>query len=81
MLKVSKLALRKVCIMSRICSVCSKGPQVANLVSNANNKVKRWVYPNVHTIRFVLKGDEKKSVHRSKVCTKCMKAGKVQKVI
>lgn len=67
--------------MSRVCSVCSKGPQVANLVSNANNKVKRWVYPNVHTIRFVLKNDAKGHVHRSKVCTKCVKAGKVKKVI
>jgi large subunit ribosomal protein L28 len=67
--------------MSRICSVCEKGPHVANLVSNANNRVKRWVYPNVHTVRFTLKGDAKGSVHRSKVCTKCVKAGKIQKVI
>lgn len=67
--------------MSRICSVCSKGPQVANLVSNANNRVKRWVYPNVHTVRYTLTGDVDKHVHRAKVCTKCMKAGKIKKVI
>lgn len=67
--------------MSRICTICSKGPHVANLVSNANNRVKRWVYPNVHTIRFTVKGDVNKSIQRSKVCTKCIKSGKVQKIV
>jgi len=67
--------------MARICTICEKGPTVANLVSNANNRVKRWVYPNVHTMRFMVKGDEKRSVRRAKVCTKCVKAGKVQKII
>jgi large subunit ribosomal protein L28 len=67
--------------MARICTVCDKSPQVANLVSNANNKVKRWVYPNVHTLRFTLTQDNKKRVQRGKVCTKCVKAGKVQKVV
>ncbi len=66
--------------MARICAVCDKGPTVANLVSNANNRVKRWVYPNVHTMRFTLAG-KKDRVYRDKVCTKCVKAGKVQKVI
>jgi len=67
--------------MARICAVCSKRPQVANNVSNANNRVKKWVYPNVHTMRFTITGSKKNEVHRGKVCTKCVKAGKVQKVI
>ena len=67
--------------MANICTICTKRPQVANLVSNANNKVKRWVYPNVHTIRFMVKGDAKKSIRRSQVCTQCVRSGKVQKVI
>ncbi len=67
--------------MSRICAICCKGPQVANLVSNANNRVKRWVYPNVHAMRYTIVGDPKKGVSRGKVCTKCVKAKKVQKVI
>ena len=65
--------------MSNKCVVCSKGPRVANRVSKANNKTKRWVYPNVHTIRFVFKGQ--KNVNRGAVCTKCVKAGKVEKVV
>ncbi|MCK4651304.1 50S ribosomal protein L28 [Candidatus Babeliales bacterium] len=65
--------------MANICVICGKRPRVANLVSNANNKVKRWVYPNVHVIRFTLKGQ--KNIKRGPVCTKCVKAGKVEKVI
>ncbi|MGB8367432.1 MAG: L28 family ribosomal protein [Candidatus Babeliales bacterium] len=67
--------------MARICSICKKRPQVANLVSNANNRVKRWVYPNVHAMRFTRVGSAKRTVERGKVCTKCVKAGKVKKVI
>ena len=66
--------------MSRICCVCDKRPQVANMVSHANNKVKKWVYPNVHKMRFVM-ASSGSSVHSGNVCTKCVKARKVQKVI
>lgn len=67
--------------MARICTVCDKRPQVVNNVSNANNRTKRWVYPNVHMMRFTLTGTDGRSVHRGKVCTKCVKAGKVRKVV
>lgn len=67
--------------MSRICSVCNKCPQVGNLVSHAKNRTKRWVYPNVHTIRYSLVNETPKKVKRGAVCTKCVKAGKVEKVI
>jgi large subunit ribosomal protein L28 len=65
--------------MANVCAVCNKRPQVVNNVSNANNKTKRWVYPNVHMMRFRLKGQA--SIKRGSVCTKCLKAGKVEKVI
>lgn len=67
--------------MSRICQICGKKPQVANMVSHANNRVKKWVYPNVHRIRYTLTDSADKKVHAGKVCTKCMKAQKIQKVI
>lgn len=67
--------------MARICEICDKRPQVANLVSNAKNRVKRWVYPNVQSMRYTKKGDPKKKVHRGTVCTKCVKVGKVSKVM
>lgn len=67
--------------MSRICGVCGKRPQVANIVSHANNRTKKWVYPNVHKMRYTLTGCADNKVHSSKVCTKCVKAQKVTKVI
>lgn len=67
--------------MSRICTVCDKRPQVVNMVSHANNRVKRWVYPNVHKLRFKYTNDASNEVHAGKVCTKCVKAKKVTKVI
>jgi large subunit ribosomal protein L28 len=66
--------------MARICAVCGKRPQVGNLVSNANNRVKRWIYPNVHAMRFVRVSSGSACVERGKVCTRCVKAGKVNKV-
>jgi large subunit ribosomal protein L28 len=67
--------------MSRICAVCGKRPQVANIVSHAKNRTKKWVYPNVHKMRFVMVECPDKGVHTGKVCTKCVKAQKVQKVV
>ena len=67
--------------MARRCGVCGKGPQVANSVSNAKNRVKRWVYPNVQMMRYTKKGDSSPKVHRGNVCTKCVKCAKVTKVM
>ncbi len=67
--------------MSRICSGCKKRPIVVNDVSHANNKVKRWVYPNVHVMRFIFTSDPDKHVHRGAVCTKCIKSGNLKKVL
>lgn len=67
--------------MAYICSICGKRPQVANIVSHANNRTKKWVYPNVHRMRYTLTGQNDRLVHAGKVCTKCVKAKKVQKVL
>ena len=65
--------------MANICVVCGKRPQVVNNVSNANNKTKRWVYPNVHLMRFRYPG--KREVVRGAVCTRCVRSGFVEKVV
>jgi len=68
--------------MSRICYVCDKRPQVGNSVSHAKNRVKRWLYPNVHKIAFKMtSGNDTAKVHRAKVCTRCVRGGKVQKIV
>lgn len=65
--------------MANICVVCDKRPYSVNNVSNAKNRTKRWVYPNVHVMRFVYKGQT--SIKRGAVCTKCLKRGKIEKVV
>lgn len=65
--------------MARICDICDKRPTVGNHVSNANNRVKRWIYPNVQKMRYTLLHSNE--VNRGSVCTKCLKAGKINKVI
>jgi len=67
--------------MARICGICSKRPQVGMHVSHARNRVKRWLYPNVHTMRYTISSDNSGKVKRGKVCTKCVKAGKIKKII
>lgn len=67
--------------MANICAICYKRPQVGNNVSHARNRTKRWIYPNVQTVRFSLTGDNSGKVHRAGVCAKCLKAGKIKKVI
>lgn len=65
--------------MANICLMCDKRPRFGHNVSKANNKTSRIFYPNVQKIRFKEKG--KASVKRGAVCTKCLKSGKVEKVI
>lgn len=67
--------------MARICLSCGKRPSVVNNVSHANNKTKRWCYPNVHRMRFTVTGDNSGKVKAGSVCTKCVKAGLVVKVV
>lgn len=61
--------------MANFCYVCNKGPATGNRVSNANNKRKRRFMPNLQRVRIL---DGGRSV-RVRVCTRCLKAGKVVK--
>ena len=61
--------------MSRRCGVCGKGPTVGNQVSHANNRTKKRVVPNLQSVR----DKQGKTTVRMKVCTKCLKSGKVLK--
>jgi len=57
------------------CDICGKGALVGNNVSHANNKTKKRSLPNLQSIRANFNG----SIKRVRVCTRCLKAGKVQK--
>lgn len=63
--------------MSRVCDVCGKGSIVGNLRSHALNATKRRFYPNLQKIRAEISG-EKKTI---KICSTCLKANKVKKVV
>lgn len=61
--------------MAKSCEICGKGPQFGNRVSHANNRTKRRFEPNLQSVRALVSG----AVRRIKVCTRCLKAGKVLK--
>ena len=63
--------------MSRKCAVCNKGPMFGNNVSHAKNTTRRRWNPNLHKMSVMFKG----AVKTMKVCTRCLKAGKVVKVV
>lgn len=45
--------------MSRVCQITGKRPQRGHNVSHANNKTKRWFYPNLQRKRFFLPSEKK----------------------
>lgn len=63
--------------MARVCEVCGKGKQIGYNVSHAHNRTKREWLPNLQSIRVLKNGAAK----RMRVCTKCIKKGKIQKAV
>ena len=76
--------------MSRICEICGKKPRAGRTIKRrgmakkkggAGQKItgitSRRFLPNLKFVRALINGAPK----RIRICTKCLKAGKVQKVI
>lgn len=63
--------------MAQRCDVCEKGPSVGNTISHAHKLTKRRWLPNLVSMRALING----RARRVRVCTRCLKAGKVTKVI
>jgi large subunit ribosomal protein L28 len=63
--------------MAQRCDVCGKGPAVGNSISHAHKLTRRRWLPNLVSMRAMVDG----KVRRLRVCTRCLKAGKVTKVI
>ncbi len=57
------------------CEICGKRPSTGHNVSNSQRRTKRTWQPNIQRVRALVNGSPK----RIKVCTSCIKAGKVKK--
>ena len=63
--------------MARVCEICNKGPRSGNRVSHAHNLTRRRFGVNLSEVRAVVGG----RVQRIRVCTSCIRNGKVQKAV
>lgn len=61
--------------MSKICEICGKSPQFGKSISHSHRRSNRRFLPNIQRVRTEVNGDRV----RLRVCTSCIKAGKVQK--
>ncbi len=64
--------------MSKRCDVCAKGPTTGNNVSHSMVATKRRWMPNLQNVRAQIKPG---LVRRLKVCTSCLKAGKITRAV
>jgi large subunit ribosomal protein L28 len=62
--------------MAKRCDICGKGPVTGNIVSHSHKKSRRRWLPNLQRVRVLSEG----RVTHQKVCTSCIKSGKVTKV-
>lgn len=61
--------------MSRVCDVCGKGVLVTMNLSHAHNRTKKRSFPNLQKVKVLTPSGTRKM----KVCTRCIRSGKVQK--
>jgi large subunit ribosomal protein L28 len=61
--------------MAAKCDLCGKGPQFGNNISHANNTTRRRWNVNLRPVKAKVEGASK----RIRVCTSCIKTGKVVK--
>lgn len=59
------------------CEICDKEVQFSMQVSHSHRRTARTFKPNVQTVRANVNGTAKKV----KVCTKCLKSGKVSRAV
>jgi large subunit ribosomal protein L28 len=61
--------------MAQVCAICSKGPQFGNNISHAHNVTRRRWNVNLKPVKAKVGSGAK----RIRVCTSCIKSGKVAK--
>lgn len=63
--------------MAHSCEICGKLPVAGHKISHAHNVSNRTFKPNLRTVRAKTSGGSK----RIDVCTRCLRSGKVAKVV
>ena len=63
--------------MASVCEICGRHPGFGMKVSHSHRRSNRRWNPNIQRVRAVVKG----TPQRVNVCTKCLKAGKVQRAV
>jgi large subunit ribosomal protein L28 len=61
--------------MAKRCEICDKGPVVGRKVSHAHNVSPRRFEPNLQRVKVQVNGGTK----YMRVCTRCLRSGKVVK--
>lgn len=61
--------------MANVCAVCAKGVTTGYQVSHSHIRSKRTWKPNLQRVRAIVNG----TPSRIKVCTRCLRSGKVQR--
>jgi large subunit ribosomal protein L28 len=62
-------------VMAQVCDICGKGPQFGNNISHAHNVTRRRWNVNLQAVKALVNGASK----RIRVCTSCIKNGKIAK--
>ena len=63
--------------MANVCAICAKGVATGYQVSHSHIRNKRTWKPNLQRVRAVVNG----TPARIKVCTRCLRSGKVQRAV
>jgi large subunit ribosomal protein L28 len=61
--------------MAKQCDVCGKTAVVGRQISHAHNVSARRFEPNLQTVRAIVNG----GIKRIRVCTRCIRSGRVTK--
>jgi len=62
--------------MAKRCEICGRGPVYGNRISHAHNVTRRRWNLNLRLVRAKINGVQK----RVRVCTDCIRSGRVPKV-
>lgn len=63
--------------MSKVCDICGKSPMTGHNVSHSHKLTKRRWLPNLQKVKVEVDGVVKKL----RVCTDCIKSGRIKKAV